>query len=85
MDKDITCTGAGCQKCPPLPMIVLRAKKEVDQEDRYSSAGKDHDAVAYEEKAKHVVYSPEPYIVEDKVELDKDRAKREYAHKSHGW
>lgn len=66
-------------------MIVLRTEQEVDQEYRDGGTGDDHDAVAEEEKAEHVVDFAEPHVVHDEVELDEDGAEGEDTDEEHGW
>lgn len=66
-------------------MIILTAEQEVDEQDRDSGAGDDHNAVAEKEKTEHVVYLTKPHVVHDEVELDEDGAKGENADKEHGW
>lgn len=65
-------------------MVVFRAQEEVNKENCDGSAGDDHDAVAEEEEAKHVVDFSKPHVVHDKVELDENRAEGEDANKEHG-
>ena len=65
-------------------MVVLGAEQEVDEEDGDGGAGDDHEAVAEEEEAEHVVDFAEPHVVHDEVELDEDGAKGEDAYEGHG-
>lgn len=57
-------------------MVVLGTEEEVDREYSNSSACDDHQTVADEEEAEHVVYPREPDRVHDEVQLDKDGAPR---------
>lgn len=82
--KHVECTGPSCAERSPLPVVVLTTQQEVDQQDCDGSASDDHDAIAEEEEAEHVVYFAKPHVVHDKVELDEDGAEREDADKSHG-
>lgn len=65
-------------------MVVFRAQQEVDEEYRDGGAGDDHDAVAEEEEAKHVVHFPKPHVIHDKVELDENGAEGKDANEQHG-
>ena len=65
-------------------MVVFRAQQEVDEENCDGGAGDDHDAVAEEEEAKHVVDFSKPHVVHDKVELDENRPEGEDANEEHG-
>ena len=65
-------------------MVVFRAQQEVDEEYCDGGAGDNHDAVAEEEEAKHVVHFSKPHVVHDKVELDENGAKGEDANEQHG-
>ena len=66
-------------------MVVLRAKEIVNEHDGDGRAGDDHNAVAQEEKAEHVVNLIEPDAVHDEVELDEDSTEGEGANEEHGW
>ena len=65
-------------------MIVLRAQQVIDEHDGDGGARDDHDAIAEEKKAEHVVDAVEPQAVHDEIELDEDGAKGEEADKKHG-
>lgn len=71
-------------KCPPLPVVILTAEKEVDQENGDGCASDDHDAIAEEKEAEHVVDFAKPHVVHDEVEFDKDGAEGEDADEKHG-
>ena len=66
-------------------MIVLRTEQEVDQEYRDGGTGDDHDAIAEEEEAEHVVDFAEPHVVHDEVARDEDAAAGEDADEELGW
>ena len=53
-------------------MIVLTTEQEVDEENGDGGAGDDHDTVAKEEEAEHVIHFPKPHVIHDEVELDED-------------
>lgn len=76
-------TGATGAKRSPLPVIILRAEQKVHHEDGDGGGRDDHEAVAEEEEAEHVVDAREPDGVHDKVEFDKDGAKGEDADDEH--
>ena len=65
-------------------MIVFTAEQKVDEEDGDGRTRDDHDAVAEEEEAEHVVDFSEPHVVHDEVELDEDCAKGEDTDEEHG-
>lgn len=65
-------------------MVVLGAEEEVNEQHGDGGAGENHDQVAEEEEAKHVVDLAEPDVVEDEEKLDEDSAEREDADKGHG-
>ena len=81
--KHIKRACASRTECSPLPMVIFRAEEEVYEQDRYGGAGDDHDAVAEEEEAEHVVDLSEPHVVHDKVEFDEDGAKRKDSDEEH--
>lgn len=81
--KNIYCASPSRAECPPLPMVILTAEKEVDQQNGDGGACDDHDAVAEEEEAEHVVDFAEPHVVHDEVKLDKDGAEGEDADQKH--
>ena len=55
-------------------MIILAAKQEVDEQNRDGGTGNDHNAVAEEKEAEHVVYLAKPHVVHNEVEFDEDGA-----------
>ena len=65
-------------------MIILTAEQEVNEENGDGRAGDDHDAVAKEEEAEHVVYFAEPHVVHDEVEFDENGTKGKDANEEHG-
>lgn len=65
-------------------MIVLGAEEEIDEEDRDGGASDNHDAVAEEQEAEHVVHFAKPHVVHDEVEFDEDGAEGEDTDESHG-
>lgn len=65
-------------------MIVLCAEQEVDEQHGDGGAGQDHDQVAEEKEAEHVVELAEPDVVEDEEELDEDGAEGEDTDEGHG-
>ena len=71
---------SGAVECSPLPSIVLSAEKIIDEHDRNGRAGNDHDAVAEEEEAEHVVYLVEPDAIHDEEQLHEYGTERESAH-----
>lgn len=56
----------------------------VHEHDGNRSTGDDHDAVAKEDKAEHIVQSVEPEAVHDKVQFHKDRTERKETDDQHG-
>lgn len=84
MQKHIAGAGACTQEGSPLPVVVLGAEQEVDEQHGDGGAGEDRDQVAEEEEAEHVVDLAEPDVVEDEEELDEDGAEGEDADKGHG-
>ncbi len=64
-------------------MVVLGAEQEVDEQDGDGGARDDHNAVAEEEEAEHVVDFAEPHVVHDEVELDEDCTEWKDADESH--
>ena len=83
MSKNISCARPCRAEAAPLPMVVLSAEQEIDEEDGDGGASGDHDAVAEEQEAEHVIDFAEPHVVHDEVELDEDGAKGEDANKRH--
>lgn len=73
--EDITGAHTSRQERPPLPVVVLAAEEHVDEQHRHRGAGDDHESVAEEEEAEHVVDPVEPDGVHDEVEFDEDSAK----------
>ena len=67
-----------------MPMVIFAAKQVVDEENGDGGAGDDHEEIAEEEKAKHVVELAEPDRSHDEVELDKDRAEGQETDYKHG-
>lgn len=65
-------------------MIVLTAEQEVDEQDSNGGAGDDHDAIAEEQKAEHIVDFAEPHVVHDEVELNENSAERKNTDEKHG-
>ena len=65
-------------------MVVFGAQKVVDEHDGDGGARDDHDAVAEEQEAEHVVDAVEPQAVHNEVKLDEDGAKGEEADEEHG-
>lgn len=65
-------------------MVVLRAKQEVDEQDGDSGTSDNHDSVAEEEEAEHVVDFAEPHVVHNEVELYEDGTEGENADEEHG-
>lgn len=81
--KHIECACACRTECPPLPMVVLATEQEVDEQDRDGGACDDHDTIAEEEEAKHIVNFAEPHVVHDEIELNEDGAEWEDANEKH--
>lgn len=84
MQEDVERAGAGGQERAPVPVVVLGAEQEVDEEDCDRGGRGDHEAVAEEEEAEHVVHLAEPDGAHDEVELDEDGAEGEEADEQHG-
>ena len=57
-------------------MVILAAEQEVYEQYSDGGAGDDHDAVAKEEEAEHVVNSAGPDTAHDKVKLDNNSTER---------
>lgn len=81
--KDVNGTGATGGKGSPLPMVIFGTEQEIHHEDGDGGRGDNHEAVAQEQEAEHVVDSAEPDRVHDEVELDKDGTKGEDADEEH--
>jgi len=56
----------------------------VHEHDGNRSTGDDHDTVAKEDKAKHIVQSIKPEAIHDKVQFHKDRTEWKKADNQHG-
>ncbi len=65
-------------------MIILATEQEVDEQDSNGGTSDDHDAVAEEEEAEHVVYLAKPHVVHDEIKLDEDSAEGKNADEEHG-
>jgi hypothetical protein len=55
-----------------MPVVVLTAEKEVDHEHGDGCAGDDHEAVAEEEKAEHIIDLAEPDGGHDEIKFNED-------------
>ena len=66
-------------------MVVFRAESKVHHEDCDGSRGDDHEAVAEEEEAEHVVDTAEPDAADDEIQLEEYGAKGKNADEEHGW
>ena len=60
-------------------MIIFATQQEVHEKDGNGSASDDHDAVAQEEEAEHIVHFSKPHVVHDEIEFHEDGAKGEDA------
>ena len=67
-----------------MPVVVFCAEQEIDDKDGHGGAGDGHDAVAEEQKAKHVIDFAEPDVIQNEEEFHEDGAKREDANQEHG-
>ena len=65
-------------------MIILGAQQEVDEQNGNGSTGDDHNTVAEEEEAEHVVDLSKPHVIHDEIKFDEDGAKGEESNKCHG-
>ena len=83
VEEDVEGAGAGGEESAPLPVVVLGAEQEVDHEDGDGGASDDHEPVADEEKAEHVVHLAEPDAFHDELELDVDGQERQHADDEH--
>ena len=45
-------------------MVILRAQEEVDEEDCDGCTSDNHDPVAQEEEAKHIVHLAKPHVIQ---------------------
>lgn len=70
--KNIACRGPGSVEGSPLPVIVLTAKQKVNQENRDRGTCNDHNSVADEQKAEHVVNFSRPHILQNEEEFNED-------------
>ena len=84
MSKHITCTRSYGTESAPLPVIILTAEQEIHQQNGYGCASNDHDSVAKEEKAEHVVNLAEPHIIHDEIKVDENGAEGKNADYEHG-
>ena len=64
-------------------MIILATEKEVYHQDGNGRAGDDHETVADEEEAKHVVHLAKPDGRHDEVEFHEDGAERKNTNEEH--
>ena len=69
----------------PLPVVVLAAEQEIHHQDRDRRTAHDHQAVADEEKAEHVVHLVEPDAVHDEVKFGEDGGERKHTDDEHAW
>lgn len=67
-----------------MPVIVLAAEQEIYKQYSDGGACNDHDAVAKEEEAKHIIDSAGPDTAHDEVELDDDGTEGKDANEKHG-
>ena len=65
-------------------MVIFAAEQEVDKQDSDGRAGDDHDTVAKEEEAEHVVDFAEPHVVHNEVELNENGTEGKDANQEHG-
>ena len=85
VSEDVECRCASCHERSPVPMVILTAEQEVYHQDGDCGACDDHETVAEEEEAEHVVDLAEPDGGHDEVELDEDGSEGEDADDEHGW
>lgn len=82
--KYISSAGASSPERPPLPVVVLAAEQKVYEQYSHGGAGDNHDTVAKEEEAEHIVNSAGPDATHDEVKLDNDSTEGQDADEKHG-
>jgi hypothetical protein len=84
IQKHINGRSARSEKRSPLPMVVFRTERKVDHKDRDGGRSHDHQTVAEEQEAEHVVDTAEPDAADDEVQLEEYGAKGKDADEEHG-
>ena len=66
-----------------MPSIILCAEKIIHKHDGDGRRSDNHNAIAEEKKAKHVVHFVEPDAIHDEIEFDKNGAEWKSADEKH--
>ena len=74
--KHVKSGHTGAVEGTPWPAVIFSTEHEVDEQDCSGGSGDYHQPVAEKQESEHVVDFASPQGVHDKVELDKDCAKR---------
>lgn len=75
VDEEVDGREAWGQERPPPPVVILRTKVEIAQENSGLTAGDDQDDEHQEQEAKHVVGLVGPNTVQNEEKLNKNTSK----------
>ena len=85
VEENIATCHTSSRKCAPMPPVILGAKQEIHQQHCCGGGGDDHQTIAYEQEAKHVVDLVGPERGHDEIEFHENRSKGKKTGQKHRW
>ena len=85
VEENITTCHTGSGKCAPVPSVILGAEQEIHEQHGRGGRGDDHQTIADEQEAEHVVDLVGPERGHDEIEFHENGSKGKKTGQKHRW
>ena len=85
VEENIATCHTGSGKCAPVPSVILGAEQEIHEQHGRGGRGDDHQTIADEQEAEHVVDLVGPERGHDEIEFHENGSKGKKTGQKHRW